>query len=120
MAKLINEIGNKYGNLLVLEKVKKENNTHAFYKCQCDCGNIIIISGTQLRKNKYQKIFSCGCLKTTKKKFKEWMSNQRFGKLLAISPDYTRKSHEKYWLCKCQCGNIISTQEKNLLRGKSS
>lgn len=42
----INEIGNRYGKLTVIEKGSKpENNTHIFWKCRCDCGNEIEVNG---------------------------------------------------------------------------
>lgn len=56
-----NEIGNKYGKLLVIEKANKPshvNNRHAYWKCQCDCGNIFITDSQSLRKG---QSVSCGC-----------------------------------------------------------
>ena len=42
----INEIGNRYGKLVVVEKgLRPENNTHIFWKCKCDCGNEIEVNG---------------------------------------------------------------------------
>lgn len=33
------------------------------------------------------------------------LTNQKFGRLTAIRPDYTpRKKHDTYWLCTCGCG----------------
>jgi len=52
--KLINELGNRYGNLLVVERVvdpdKKNNKTS--WKCACDCGNTLTTWGPQLRGSK--------------------------------------------------------------------
>lgn len=61
------EVGNKYGLLTVLEldeektdNYKWSNNKHnAFWKCQCDCGNICSILGIYLRNG---DVKSCGCL----------------------------------------------------------
>ena len=54
--KLINEIGKRYGILTVLEKDQSKNNKNAYWKCKCDCGNILSIKGTKLRSGQV----SCG------------------------------------------------------------
>ena len=57
----IDETGNKYGLLTVIEKSKeKTDNTHIFWKCYCDCGNEIIVNGQNLRNGSTK---SCGCLR---------------------------------------------------------
>lgn len=37
--------------------------TSAYWKCKCDCGNIITVRGTNLRNGKTK---SCGCLSKEK------------------------------------------------------
>lgn len=33
------------------------------------------------------------------------LTNKKFGRLIAIRPDYTpRKKHDTFWLCVCECG----------------
>lgn len=57
---LINEIGNKYGKLTVLERngnAKSDN--QAIWKCQCECGGIINVTGGNLRQG---LTISCGCI----------------------------------------------------------
>jgi len=60
--KIINELGNKYGRLIVIKYAGTRNN-RARWKCQCDCGNKTIVDGSMLRSH---KIKSCGCLKNQK------------------------------------------------------
>ena len=55
---LINEIGNKYGKLTVVDKIRPDNKT-TYWKCKCDCGNITYYTGDVLRQG---KAVSCGCL----------------------------------------------------------
>lgn len=43
------KIGDRYGHLVVIGEAEKESNGQLRYKCQCDCGNIIITRGTRLR-----------------------------------------------------------------------
>lgn len=62
----IDEIGNRYGKLVVIEKVEKlENNPRAgvLWKCKCDCGQEKNIFGIDLRNG---TISSCGCLGKSK------------------------------------------------------
>lgn len=46
------------------------------------------------------------------------MTGQVFGKLIAIEPSL-RKAKSKYWVCQCECGNIVEVQRSNLRRSLS-
>ncbi len=46
----------------------------------------------------------------------ENISGQRFGRLVAIERDFSRKDRT-YWICKCDCGRSVSTATINLKRG---
>lgn len=54
----INEIGNRYGRLLVIGDVHSPDK-QARWLCKCDCGNEIIVRGGSLRSGHTK---SCGCL----------------------------------------------------------
>lgn len=63
MQRIIDISGNKYNKLTVLEyshTVKIGSKVRTYWKCQCDCGNIVT-----LRKDSfiypYSKVKSCGC-----------------------------------------------------------
>lgn len=51
------EIGNRYGHLLVVEYVGSSNG-YAEWQCLCDCGQKVIVRGSNLRNGNTQ---SCGC-----------------------------------------------------------
>lgn len=110
MGKLIDETGNKYSRLLVIDKVKIKG--HWKWHCQCDCGNEINVSGTMLRSGNTK---SCGCLqkeRATESNLKRGkiLPNQKFGKLTTIEfiPDIRPDTNQTgRWLCKCDCGNEI-------------
>lgn len=86
MAALKDEIGKKYGYLTVLEQVKKKNNSHAAYKCQCKCGNITIVLGTDLRSG---KTTSCGCKRSeSKHPHNLELIGKKFGKLTILEPAF--------------------------------
>jgi hypothetical protein len=59
--KTVNEIGNKYGQLTVLQKAKNRRYGTAAWLCQCSCGNRVVVSGRELRSGDTK---SCGCLKS--------------------------------------------------------
>lgn len=115
----IDETGNRYGRLLVLERGEDQYNSngrrYVQWKCQCDCGNIILVKGDLLRNGKTK---SCGCYRKDKLQdlHSKDITNQRFGKLVAISPLY-KKNHYWYWQCKCDCGGQCVVNAHTLLQG---
>lgn len=58
MAKLIDEIGNRYGALVVVARAGSTVSYKAQWLCQCDCGNTTVAVGNNLRMG-HRK--SCGC-----------------------------------------------------------
>lgn len=44
--KLIDIVGQRFGNLVVIEKIDDKRTR---YKCECDCGNIVSVNGYNLR-----------------------------------------------------------------------
>jgi hypothetical protein len=96
--KAVNEIGNRYGMLLVIEGAENhDKKSGAKWLCLCDCGNKVVIRGAQLRKN-MQK--SCGCVRTT---FIN-MDGRKFGKLLVLKRIQNNKRGYPRFLCRCDCG----------------
>jgi len=57
MGKIIDETGNTYGRLKVVEIAKKDQ--FAYWLCKCSCENWSIVKGRDLR---LKKTKSCGCL----------------------------------------------------------
>lgn len=55
----IDEVGKRYGKLVVLEYVGKNKDKRSLWKCKCDCGNIKITTGKSLRAG---FCTSCGCV----------------------------------------------------------
>lgn len=58
MGYLIDEMGNRYGRLIVVRRARNSSAGQARWVCQCDCGNEIVVFGQNLRRD-YTK--SCGC-----------------------------------------------------------
>lgn len=55
--KMADITGQRFGRLTVIE-FEREENGHYFWRCVCDCGNIISMRKCQMLKGKY---VSCGC-----------------------------------------------------------
>jgi hypothetical protein len=58
--KNIDRTGKKYNKLLVIEEAGKDTKGNFLWKCQCDCGKIITVSGKNLNNG---DVKSCGCLR---------------------------------------------------------
>lgn len=66
-----NIIGQKFNNLTVIKRHSENKNKRAQWVCQCDCGNIHIVSGKDLRNG---HIKSCGCIKSSgEQKILNWL-----------------------------------------------
>ncbi len=97
-------IGDRVGNLSVLDK-KTENN-RIYYYCKCDCGNEKWMRYDTIKKD-------CGC--SSKFKQKDIKGN-KYGRLLAISPTTKRDNYNGsvIWNCVCDCGNTVEVAEHHL------
>ena len=109
-------VGTKIGQLQILKR-KRENN-RTYYYCKCDCENELWIRADSLKTTK-----SCGCLaKKTQFKSKD-ITNQRFGRLIALKSTDNRDTvnGSVIWECKCDCENpcYISQSDLSELRIRS-
>lgn len=101
----------RFGRWTVLEFTGKTGSSGPLWKCQCDCGTIREVSGSSLRRGTST---GCGCVK---RKPKKDLTNQRFGRLVALEPTEKRsKSGAIIWKCKCDCGNVCERSSTDLLR----
>lgn len=70
---LIDEIGNRYGKLVVVDRATNNSRGKARWKCKCDCGSYTIVEGSNLRNGSSQ---SCGCAKSYGEIFiREWLNS---------------------------------------------
>lgn len=116
MGKIVDITGQRFGRLTVIEQAGRSNGRQVLWKCKCDCGNEIITQGGHLRSGHTQ---SCGCYnkQRTQETQRKDITNQRFGKLIALEPttDFNNRNRHTMWLCKCDCGNITKVSINNLL-----
>lgn len=105
-----NLLGQRFGKLTVIKQTpKRTGNGGIIWECKCDCGNICEVASGNLVAGHTR---SCGCLNSKD------LTNQRFGKLLALKMT-TKRSNYGYtvWECKCDCGNICEKDSWSLISG---
>lgn len=112
---LINEIGNTYGYLTVIERVQNDKNGRAMWKCKCKCGNEIVVLGKNLRTGNTK---SCGCYRKERPTMRIDLTNKRFGKLLVLG-DPKIGTRGTIWKCLCDCGNICYKVSSDLVHGNT-
>lgn len=121
MAKTIDMIGVRVGNLEVIEKAHSNNGV--FWTCRCDCGKIVTIKGSKLRGA--NPVRSCGCQRTQKlidynKQYNvNDLTNQQFGLLTAKYPTEERSWGSIIWICECECGNTTKVSCGDLKSGNT-
>ena len=95
-------------------------NTMTYWKYRCACGTIKTALGLDIRRG---KVLSCGCLqrKNCRKALMKDITNQRFNHLLALYPDPNKDSGKGvFWICQCDCGNIVSVRCADLINGHTT
>lgn len=109
MSKLNDLTGQKFGFLTVIKRApNRKNDAHAYWECQCDCGQTYITQGTLLTQG---RVHSCGCGGHN-------LINRSFGRLTVIAQAQSRQGR-RYWTCQCSCGNIVEVSSKSLLDGST-
>ena len=120
---LVNETGNVYGYLTVIERAENSKDNRAQWLCLCKCGKKTIVLGKHLRSGNTK---SCGCYQ----KERASQSNidrvdniigKKFGKLLVIEEQgFVNKNNGKrarIYKCLCDCGNYCLVQHSYLAFG---
>lgn len=108
-----NEFGNRYGKLVVFSRGDNDKNGKARWYCQCDCGNTVLVRGSDLRSG---KVKTCGCSSV---RAEQSLVGQRFGNLEVIEFTQRNESGKLMYKCKCDCGNEIEVIGQNLKNGNT-
>ncbi len=120
MGKALDLKGQKFNQLLVVEKTKERKHGCIVWKCLCDCGKYCTATSHDLRSNNKK---SCGCLNTQKRKeriIKYNNSNAKFKAGMKINELTLLKSTPYHsgtniiWQCQCSCGKICYISSNNL------
>lgn len=119
MAKLIDLTGQRFGKLVVLERDTDSTKNGTYWKCRCDCGNIISTRKDTLTRKTNPKT-SCGCdikEKNSMAHLKDETGN-RYGKLTVLYRVENRNgSKNARWHCQCDCGNECDVDGAALRNG---
>lgn len=112
--RVIDETGNRYGRLTVVERAEGIKGSAAWL-CRCECGNEKIVLGILLRNG---NTVSCGCKRAgvlSESNYKDEAGN-KYGRLTVIGTAGQDGRQNYLWECQCECGNthIVSGV---LLRG---
>lgn len=104
-------IGGKYGKLTILRRAPVSPGGLAKWICECECGNITEVAGSQLRSG---RTTSCGC-----EKYNRLINERgnRYGNLLVLEYSGSRDSGGALWECQCDCGNIVQVRGEALRSG---
>lgn len=113
-----NLTGQKFGRLTVIKDSGQRKDNRIIWECQCECGNITYVSTNDLTTGNTQ---SCGCYhkEQISNIARRDLTNQRFGKLIALYPTDKRVDNKVVWHCKCDCGNECETASVNLTSGNT-
>lgn len=106
-------IGQRFGHLTVLQDSGERFHRGVVWTCQCDCGNIKNIPNLYL-KNGHVKTCGNNCIYHSTY---EDLTNQRFGKLIALYPTSMKDGSHMYWMCKCDCSNLVEVASGHLKKG---
>jgi hypothetical protein len=112
------ETGNRYGKLLVLEKMpprKKGGGYPIRWRCRCDCGKETIVCGTSLRNGNTK---SCGCLRRGAPRKNEM--GHKYGQLLVVKKSPRRINGLICWRCLCDCGKYATVTGDALRKGRAT
>ena len=98
--------GERFGKLLVLVR-EGSKSKFAYWRCRCDCGTEKVIRGVNLTTGRSA---SCGCV------HKHDLTGCIFSKLtvLKLESNTDPVSHNRYWLCRCDCGTVKKIPQSHL------
>lgn len=102
----IDETGNIYGRLTVIDIAQKQSqkSRNLRWRCLCECGEYTEVASNDLRQG---KTTSCGCFSRECRGQQSLIDERgnKYGKLTVI--DKVRTDGERtQWKCLCDCGNI--------------
>jgi hypothetical protein len=111
---IIDIIGKKYGKLTVIKSTgDKESNQSAIWECQCECGKIINVSASDLR-----RFTSCGCEYNYGASLD--LTGKKFGSLVVREQINSRYRNGIWWRCECLCGKSVTANSRDLVEGRRS
>lgn len=107
----IDRTGQVFGKLTVLEQdfEKTKEKGEVYWRCQCECGRIKSIKAGSLSRGSTKSCGICASDHTGKK----------FGRLTVLYRTKVGNGRKVYWMCQCDCGNIVEKSINDLLSGNT-
>jgi hypothetical protein len=114
MAQLIDLLGHKFGDLVVVARASPRN-AKTFWGCRCDCGTFVEVNASSLKRG-YTK--SCGCaLDHAAARRRKELAGQRFGRWLVLERTSSPSDSRSHWRCRCDCGTVKAVSATSLRSG---
>ena len=108
--------GKQFSKFTVISYAYTAKDRHKYYKCQCACGNIETVKGSALTTGQRTQCLECN-KQERKVQYINEMGNH-YGKLTVIDKyQHPTDTKNTWWLCKCQCGNVIPVKGIKLRSG---
>ena len=96
MGKLIDLTDRTFDMLTVIKRVEDRKPGRPMWLCQCECGNTVVVSSTNLLRTNGTK--SCGCLRHTSSPTLIDLRGKTFGKWKVIEKDPDAKPGQAKWV----------------------
>ena len=110
MPKFQDITGKRYGQLVIIQRAGNDARGNIRWLCRCVCGSLHTARTCHLESGSTR---SCGC----KRGQSVDLTNQRFGRLVALRSTGVNNQHQMMWLCRCDCGKSITATAGRLRRG---
>ena len=103
--------GDIINNWEIIEKLDEKKDKYYLYKCKCiKCGTIKKKKITEIKQS---KSFCDQCRRIDR-------TGNKYEKLTVLKLDQERTTSRKtFWICQCECGNIVSVNSSNLESGNT-
>jgi len=109
--------GARIGRWTVLERCGEMPDR---WRCRCDCGTERNVLERSLR---FGGSMSCGCLRSERAQERNVhdLKGRRFGRLVVLERTEARdKRSGRWWMCRCDCGKVISVPGTLLNTGRKT
>lgn len=119
-SKFVDLTGQRFGYLTVIRRAENHvsagGNSFVAWECRCDCGNIIVVTGSHLSTDHNRSCGKCGKFDRTVD-----FTGQKIGRLTVVEKSdewytYPNGDRDFKWICKCDCGNTVVVRGNNLRR----
>jgi len=105
--------GQRFGRWTVVSLLPERYYGQMLWQCVCDCGTTRAVPSHSLVAG---RSLSCGCLARDHIRANAAdLTGQRFGRLTVLH----MVGSKSRWLCRCDCGNMISVHRRQLLGGNT-